>query len=113
MRFRFASEGFRHGEIQNMENEPKLARCSRARRKMSRNVSLCHTRRFKHRKRTHGGHTAKLGAATGPRLRPSTLLTTELSAQQTLNQRLVSTVLLVKALGGGWEQPASTQSSRP
>ena len=32
-----------------------------------------------------------------------TLLTNELSAAQILNQRMVSTVLLIKALGGGWE----------
>jgi multidrug efflux system outer membrane protein len=32
-----------------------------------------------------------------------TVLTNELSAAQTLNQRLASTVLLIKALGGGWE----------
>jgi multidrug efflux system outer membrane protein len=37
-----------------------------------------------------------------------TLLANELSASQILNQRMVSTVLLIKALGGGWEvtQPA-------
>ena len=33
-----------------------------------------------------------------------TLLTNELSEAQILNQRTVSTVLLVKALGGGWEE---------
>jgi multidrug efflux system outer membrane protein len=32
-----------------------------------------------------------------------TLLTNELSAVQILNQRLVSTVLLIKSLGGGWD----------
>lgn len=32
-----------------------------------------------------------------------TLLANELSAAQILNQRLVSTVLLIKALGGGWD----------
>lgn len=32
-----------------------------------------------------------------------TLLTNELSAAQTLNQRLAATVLLVRALGGGWQ----------
>ncbi|HOV74275.1 MAG TPA: efflux transporter outer membrane subunit [Candidatus Hydrogenedentes bacterium] len=32
-----------------------------------------------------------------------TLLTNELSAAQILSQRMVSTVLLIKALGGGWE----------
>jgi outer membrane protein TolC len=35
-----------------------------------------------------------------------TLLTNELSAAQLLNQRLVSTVLLIKSLGGGWEAGA-------
>lgn len=34
-----------------------------------------------------------------------TLLTNELSAAQILNQRMVSTVLLIKAIGGGWQQP--------
>jgi multidrug efflux system outer membrane protein len=37
-----------------------------------------------------------------------TLLTNQLTEQQVLNQRLVSTVLLIKALGGGWEAPAAT-----
>jgi multidrug efflux system outer membrane protein len=32
-----------------------------------------------------------------------TLLSNKLSAAQILNQRLVSTVLLIKALGGGWD----------
>ena len=36
-----------------------------------------------------------------------TLLTNELSAAQLLNQRLISTVLLIKSLGGGWESGAS------
>jgi multidrug efflux system outer membrane protein len=42
-----------------------------------------------------------------------TLLTNELSAVQILNQRLASTVLLIKALGGGWdaERVATTQPS--
>jgi hypothetical protein len=56
-----------------------------------------------------------------------TLLSNELAAAQILNQRLVSTVLLVKSLGGGWDtslppatfppigppmtQPAATQST--
>jgi len=35
-----------------------------------------------------------------------TLLTNELSAAQLLNQRLVSTVHLIKSLGGGWEAGA-------
>jgi len=36
-----------------------------------------------------------------------TLLTNELSEAQILNQRMISTVLLIKALGGGWDsQPA-------
>jgi multidrug efflux system outer membrane protein len=35
-----------------------------------------------------------------------TLLNNELSAAQILNQRLTSTVLLIKAMGGGWEPPA-------
>jgi multidrug efflux system outer membrane protein len=34
-----------------------------------------------------------------------TLLNNELSAAQILNQRLVSTVLLIKSVGGGWEAP--------
>jgi multidrug efflux system outer membrane protein len=38
-----------------------------------------------------------------------TLLTNELSAAQILNQRLTSTVLLIKALGGGWEGVANTR----
>ena len=38
-----------------------------------------------------------------------TLLTNELSEAQILNQRLVSNVLLIKALGGGWD----SQSSAP
>lgn len=37
-----------------------------------------------------------------------TLLNNELSAAQILNQRLVSTVLLIKSMGGGWEAPAQT-----
>ena len=36
-----------------------------------------------------------------------TLLSNELSESQLLNQRLVSTVLLIKALGGGWDADAS------
>ncbi|MBI3119604.1 MAG: efflux transporter outer membrane subunit, partial [Candidatus Hydrogenedentes bacterium] len=36
-----------------------------------------------------------------------TLLTNELSEAQILNQRMVSSVLLIKALGGGWEAPVS------
>lgn len=35
-----------------------------------------------------------------------TLLNNELSEVQALNERRVSTVLLIKALGGGWETPA-------
>ena len=35
-----------------------------------------------------------------------TLLSNELSAVQLLNQRLISTVLLIKSLGGGWEPEA-------
>jgi multidrug efflux system outer membrane protein len=45
-----------------------------------------------------------------------TLLTAELSAAQILNQRLISTVLLIKSLGGGWEArlPAATMpATRP
>jgi multidrug efflux system outer membrane protein len=39
-----------------------------------------------------------------------TLLTSELSAAQLLNSRMASTVLLIKALGGGWDaQAAATQ----
>ncbi len=34
-----------------------------------------------------------------------TLLTNELSEAQILNERMVSSVLLIKALGGGWEAP--------
>lgn len=39
-----------------------------------------------------------------------TLLTAELSAAQILNQRLISSVLLIKSLGGGWDMraPAAT-----
>ena len=40
-----------------------------------------------------------------------TLLNNELSAAQILNQRLVSTVLLVKAMGGGWETPTPASAS--
>ncbi|MBI2431979.1 MAG: hypothetical protein HYV26_03830 [Candidatus Hydrogenedentes bacterium] len=36
-----------------------------------------------------------------------TLLTNELSEAQILNQRMVSSVLLIKALGGGWEAQLS------
>jgi multidrug efflux system outer membrane protein len=36
-----------------------------------------------------------------------TLLTSELSAAQLLNQRLVSTVFLIKSLGGGWKAGAA------
>jgi multidrug efflux system outer membrane protein len=35
-----------------------------------------------------------------------TLLNNEISAAQTLNQRLASTVLLIKSLGGGWDPDA-------
>ncbi len=45
-----------------------------------------------------------------------TLLTAELSAAQILNQRLISSVLLIKSLGGGWDvhQPAATlPATRP
>lgn len=38
-----------------------------------------------------------------------TLLTNELSDAQILNQRVVSTVLLIKALGGGWDSLALQQ----
>lgn len=38
------------------------------------------------------------------------LLSNELSEIQTLNQRMISTVLLVKALGGGWESPGPVQA---
>jgi multidrug efflux system outer membrane protein len=39
-----------------------------------------------------------------------TLLSSELSASQLLNSRMASTVLLIKALGGGWDaQAAATQ----
>jgi len=37
-----------------------------------------------------------------------TLLTNELSAVQILNQRLVSTVLLIKSMGGGWDPQADS-----
>ncbi|HEX8912503.1 MAG TPA: TolC family protein, partial [Humisphaera sp.] len=40
-----------------------------------------------------------------------TLLNNELSAAQTQNQRLASTVLLIKSLGGGWA-PASGGAAR-
>jgi multidrug efflux system outer membrane protein len=40
-----------------------------------------------------------------------TLLTNELSAAQILNERFVSTVLLIKALGGGWDAQAA--ATRP
>ena len=36
-----------------------------------------------------------------------TVLTNELAAAQILSQRLGSTVLLIKALGGGWENPGA------
>ncbi|HTB63029.1 MAG TPA: TolC family protein, partial [Opitutales bacterium] len=36
-----------------------------------------------------------------------TLLSNQLAAEQILNERLASTVLLIKALGGGWEAPQS------
>ncbi len=38
-----------------------------------------------------------------------TLLTNELSEAQTLNQRMASTVLLIKALGGGWDAESAPQ----
>jgi len=37
-----------------------------------------------------------------------TLLTTEIAAAQAQNQRLAATVLLVKALGGGWNPDSRT-----
>lgn len=43
-----------------------------------------------------------------------TLLTNQLAAAQILNGRLTSTVLLIKALGGGWEsRQATTQANVP
>lgn len=43
-----------------------------------------------------------------------TLLSNELSEAQILNHRMVSTVLLIKALGGGWDsQPAPTEKPSP
>lgn len=42
-----------------------------------------------------------------------TLLTNELSAAQILNERLTSTVLLIKALGGGWDAQAATAPAPP
>jgi outer membrane protein TolC len=44
-----------------------------------------------------------------------TLMTNELSDAQILNQRMASTVLLIKALGGGWNsQPsASAEEAEP
>jgi len=44
-----------------------------------------------------------------------TLVTNELSEAQILNQRMASTILLIKALGGGWEsQPsASAEEAEP
>lgn len=45
-----------------------------------------------------------------------TLLTAELSAAQILNQRMISSILLIKSLGGGWDihQPAATlPTTRP
>lgn len=43
-----------------------------------------------------------------------TLLTNQLSEVQILNERMVSTVLLVKALGGGWDsQTAPTEKPSP
>jgi len=41
-----------------------------------------------------------------------TLLTNELSSAQLLNQRLGSTVLLIKAIGAGWEAEAAPESDR-
>ena len=40
-------------------------------------------------------------------------LTNELSAVQIRNQRLISTVLLMKALGGGWEAPGNDAFEAP
>jgi multidrug efflux system outer membrane protein len=42
-----------------------------------------------------------------------TLMTNELSEAQTLNQRMASTVLLIKALGGGWESPPPPAAEGP
>jgi multidrug efflux system outer membrane protein len=42
-----------------------------------------------------------------------TLLSNQLSAEQILNERLVSTVLLIKALGGGWQGPAPIAQNHP
>jgi multidrug efflux system outer membrane protein len=36
-----------------------------------------------------------------------TLLTNELAQAQTLNQQMTATVLLIKAVGGGWDAPAA------
>ena len=44
-----------------------------------------------------------------------TLLNNELTEAQILNQRMVSSVLLIKAIGGGWEagEPAPQEDERP
>jgi multidrug efflux system outer membrane protein len=42
-----------------------------------------------------------------------TLLTNELSEAQILNQRMASTILLIKALGGGWESQPSAPVKGP
>jgi len=39
-----------------------------------------------------------------------TLLTNQLSAEQILNNRMVSTVLLIKAIGGGWQIPSASSA---
>jgi len=42
-----------------------------------------------------------------------TLLTNQLLSEQILNERLVSTVLLIKALGGGWDSSPPTGNPAP
>ncbi len=42
-----------------------------------------------------------------------TLLTNQLLSEQILNERLVSTVLLIKALGGGWDSSAPMEKPSP